>query len=58
MLVRLLLWGLLEAKAAAGEGSRSLPQFNDDVSFRVNWPGREFILVGGWLEKGILDGEN
>ncbi|KAK9412185.1 endoplasmic reticulum lectin 1 [Crotalus adamanteus] len=44
VLVRLLLWGLLEAKAATGEGSRSLPQFNDDVSFRVNWPGREFIL--------------
>ncbi|KAG8123074.1 putative Endoplasmic reticulum lectin 1 protein [Naja naja] len=45
VLVRLLLWGLLEAKAAAaGGGSRSLPQFSDDVPFRVNWPGREFIL--------------
>uniref|UniRef100_A0A0B8RYX7 Endoplasmic reticulum lectin n=1 Tax=Philothamnus irregularis TaxID=1899461 RepID=A0A0B8RYX7_9SAUR len=46
VLVRLMLWGLLEAKAAATTvgGSRSLPQFNDDVPFRVNWPGREFIL--------------
>lgn len=49
VLVRLLLWGLLEAKAAAGAGSRSLTQFSDDVPFRVNWPGREFILVGGFL---------
>ncbi|XP_007439424.2 endoplasmic reticulum lectin 1, partial [Python bivittatus] len=45
VLVRLLLWGLLETKAAmGGGGGRSLPQFSDDVPFRVNWPGKEFIL--------------
>nr|XP_028580905.1 endoplasmic reticulum lectin 1 isoform X1 [Podarcis muralis] len=43
----LLLLGavtMLGAKAAAGAGGRSLPQFSDDVPFRVNWPGIEFTL--------------
>ncbi|CAI5771318.1 Uncharacterized protein PODLI_1B020916 [Podarcis lilfordi] len=40
----LLLVTMLGAKAAAGAGGRSLPQFSDDVPFRVNWPGIEFTL--------------
>ncbi|XP_060105104.1 endoplasmic reticulum lectin 1 [Heteronotia binoei] len=40
----LLLWGLLEATGTAAGGGRSLPQFSDDVLFRVNWPGNEFSL--------------
>uniref|UniRef100_A0A8D0CCJ9 Endoplasmic reticulum lectin n=1 Tax=Salvator merianae TaxID=96440 RepID=A0A8D0CCJ9_SALMN len=39
-----MLWGLLEATTVEGGGGRSLPQFSDDVPFRVNWPGSEFTL--------------
>lgn len=52
----LLLWGLLEATATAAGGGRSLPQFSDDVLFRVNWPGSEFSLVGGWTDGGRAAG--
>lgn len=46
---RALLCGLLATAAAAvaaAEGGRALPQLNDDIPFRVNWPGTEFSLVG------------
>uniref|UniRef100_A0A8D0L4X1 Endoplasmic reticulum lectin n=1 Tax=Sphenodon punctatus TaxID=8508 RepID=A0A8D0L4X1_SPHPU len=35
---------LLLLGAAVAGGGRALPQLNDDIPFRVNWPGTEFSL--------------
>lgn len=49
---RALLCGLLTAVAAVAAGGRALPQFSDDIPFRVNWPGTEFSLVGTGVLRG------